>query len=321
MILNIEKLQNIRIAVDAIVFGYKNNGLYVLLIEQQFGSSEKYWALPGGLARALSEEDALAGRLPRNAMSKDVWVLADRGQTASLLQSSSGALDLSRHSGLVTSRVADHLFWLGRYTERASFSLRLLMRAQLLLNEEEYLDPTTLGLLHELCGKQGLSTELDPAEPLTQDELETNILERLWYKTGVDAPAAVGLAGQLNGLANVAGQLRERLSSGHWRLLNDCAKVLTERLEGLERAGIVERRQLQPQRQSQYQPPRQLRCHLLACPRFKPTNCPWPALCKSHKAQVCSGSTLIQKKLHKSKLPLQPNPKPYISLVFGRPPL
>ncbi|MGE8340833.1 MAG: NUDIX hydrolase [Flavobacterium sp.] len=46
-----EKLQNIRIAVDAIVFGYKNNGLYVLLIEQKFGSSDKYWALPGGLVQ------------------------------------------------------------------------------------------------------------------------------------------------------------------------------------------------------------------------------------------------------------------------------
>lgn len=46
-----EKLQNIRIAVDAIVFGYKSSGLYVLLIEQQFGSSEKYWALPGGLVQ------------------------------------------------------------------------------------------------------------------------------------------------------------------------------------------------------------------------------------------------------------------------------
>ncbi|MET3028448.1 NUDIX domain-containing protein [Flavobacterium sp. UW10123] len=46
-----EKLQNIRIAVDAIVFGYKNNGLYALLIEQKFGSAEKYWALPGGLVQ------------------------------------------------------------------------------------------------------------------------------------------------------------------------------------------------------------------------------------------------------------------------------
>ncbi|MFD2941104.1 NUDIX hydrolase [Flavobacterium notoginsengisoli] len=46
-----ENLQNIRIAVDAIVFGYKSNDLYALLIEQQFGTSEKYWALPGGLVQ------------------------------------------------------------------------------------------------------------------------------------------------------------------------------------------------------------------------------------------------------------------------------
>lgn len=46
-----ENFQNIRIAVDAIVFGYKNNNLYVLLIEQKFGSAEKYWALPGGLVK------------------------------------------------------------------------------------------------------------------------------------------------------------------------------------------------------------------------------------------------------------------------------
>jgi hypothetical protein len=80
------------------------------------------------------------------------------------------------------------------------------------------------------------------------------------------------------------------------------------------------RRQLHPQRQSQsqYQSPRQLRRHLQACPRFKPTNCPWQVWYKSPKAQVYSGSTLIQKKLHKSKLPSQPNPKPCMSLAFDR---
>jgi len=46
-----EKLQNIRIAVDAIVFGYKNSQLYVLLIQQKFGTSDSYWALPGGLVK------------------------------------------------------------------------------------------------------------------------------------------------------------------------------------------------------------------------------------------------------------------------------
>lgn len=43
--------QNIRVAVDAIVFGYQNNQLYVLLIEQKFGSKESYWAFPGGLVQ------------------------------------------------------------------------------------------------------------------------------------------------------------------------------------------------------------------------------------------------------------------------------
>lgn len=41
--------QNIKIAVDAIIFGYQNGKLYVLLIQQKFGSETSYWALPGGL--------------------------------------------------------------------------------------------------------------------------------------------------------------------------------------------------------------------------------------------------------------------------------
>jgi len=44
-------LQNIRIAVDAVVFGYQHGKLYVLLIRQKFGSQEAYWALPGGLVQ------------------------------------------------------------------------------------------------------------------------------------------------------------------------------------------------------------------------------------------------------------------------------
>lgn len=43
--------QNIKVAVDAIVFGYQNNQLYLLLIQQKFGTQESYWALPGGLVK------------------------------------------------------------------------------------------------------------------------------------------------------------------------------------------------------------------------------------------------------------------------------
>ncbi|WP_309608268.1 NrtR DNA-binding winged helix domain-containing protein [Flavobacterium sp.] len=46
-----KELQNIRVAVDAIVFGYQNGKLFVLLIQQKFGTTENYWALPGGLVQ------------------------------------------------------------------------------------------------------------------------------------------------------------------------------------------------------------------------------------------------------------------------------
>ncbi len=55
-------MQNIKIAVDAIVFGYQNNTLFVLLIQQKFGSQNSYWALPGGL---VQEDESLIEAVKR----------------------------------------------------------------------------------------------------------------------------------------------------------------------------------------------------------------------------------------------------------------
>lgn len=44
-------MQQIKVAVDAVVFGYSQSVLYVLLIQQKFGTTDPYWALPGGLVR------------------------------------------------------------------------------------------------------------------------------------------------------------------------------------------------------------------------------------------------------------------------------
>jgi 8-oxo-dGTP diphosphatase len=43
--------QNIKIAVDAIVFGYTDNQLNVLLIKQKFGVLKNQWALVGGFVK------------------------------------------------------------------------------------------------------------------------------------------------------------------------------------------------------------------------------------------------------------------------------
>jgi 8-oxo-dGTP diphosphatase len=46
-----ELKQNIKIAVDAIVFGYAENNLNVLLIKQKFGVLKNQWALVGGFVK------------------------------------------------------------------------------------------------------------------------------------------------------------------------------------------------------------------------------------------------------------------------------
>lgn len=46
-----ELKQNIKIAVDAIVFGYSDNKLNVLLIKQKYGLMKNLWALVGGFVK------------------------------------------------------------------------------------------------------------------------------------------------------------------------------------------------------------------------------------------------------------------------------
>ena len=43
--------QEIKIAVDAIVFGYAENTLHVLLIKQKYGQLKNQWALVGGFVK------------------------------------------------------------------------------------------------------------------------------------------------------------------------------------------------------------------------------------------------------------------------------
>lgn len=43
--------QNIKVAVDAIVFGYSNSQLMVLLIRRKYGELKGQWALPGGFVK------------------------------------------------------------------------------------------------------------------------------------------------------------------------------------------------------------------------------------------------------------------------------
>lgn len=43
--------QNIKVAVDIVLFGYESNQLYVLLIKQKYGLFKGRWSIPGGFVK------------------------------------------------------------------------------------------------------------------------------------------------------------------------------------------------------------------------------------------------------------------------------
>lgn len=119
--------------------------VFSLQTDRDAGQAE-VTVMPGALGRVSTDSHKLqhADRAGFSAgfTAKDVWVLANKAHAVSLLQSAKHQVTLSRQSGLLPSRVADHLFWLGRYNERLNLICRALRAALTLLNNNNTGDST-----------------------------------------------------------------------------------------------------------------------------------------------------------------------------------
>jgi uncharacterized circularly permuted ATP-grasp superfamily protein/uncharacterized alpha-E superfamily protein len=85
-----------------------------------------YAVMPGGLARVASSTDGRSLSAGRGATSKDAWVLAPEPDRPAVGRSSHGPVAALDPAGVMPSRVAENLFWLGRYAERAEATIRLV---------------------------------------------------------------------------------------------------------------------------------------------------------------------------------------------------
>ncbi len=81
--------------------------------------------LPGGFCRISDRLDARAVNMREGARSSDVWVLSQKPVEQVTLLPPPDQIQVRRVVGNLPSRVADNLFWLGRYLERAEGVLRL----------------------------------------------------------------------------------------------------------------------------------------------------------------------------------------------------
>lgn len=188
--------------------------------------------LPGGLARLAGPKDKIAS-MQQGGSSADVWALAETSAPAGSTNTrSSGGkkspvaeahaepgapaqpIHLARHKAPVTSRAAENLFWLGRYTERTENAIRLAQLTLQSLSGEDQSSEPLLAWLSELAVKNGLV--LDTVPPATQAR---RVFERSLIASLADTEQAASVGYNLRALKGAASAVRERLSQEQWHVI------------------------------------------------------------------------------------------------------
>src|SRR5205085_5024014 len=91
--------------------------------------------MPGGFCRIAEQADARAVSMGDGARAADVWVISDKAVSTATLLPTTDTVRIRRIAGVVPSRAADNLFWLGLYLERSEALLRLVLELGALMRD------------------------------------------------------------------------------------------------------------------------------------------------------------------------------------------
>ena len=175
---------------------------------------QSWRVLPGGLARLAAGAVDMAS-MQRGGSSADVWALTQGDVDGTTLRQPhlSPAL-IAQRTRVVTSRAAENMFWLGRYTERTENAIRLVRLSLECLNGEEQSSPTLLGWIGHMAVRNGLVPANVPPAIQARRVFERTLIANLGSASG-----AASVGGNLRALKASASTLRERLSQEHWQVI------------------------------------------------------------------------------------------------------
>ena len=177
----------------------------------------RWHVLPGGMTRVAQREDSSVS-MQRGGSSLDTWVRTDGPvDTFSMLPQRLQVDDIVQRQRPVSSRMGEHMFWLGRYTERTEQLVQLARATFKLIDADNDAPPQVLHALSALAVSTGLAPEGVPT--LTQ---APHLFERAMLAALVDTSGGQGansIAYNLEALERASHTLRERLSSEQWGLI------------------------------------------------------------------------------------------------------
>ena len=177
-----------------------------------------YMVMPGGLTRVSSEESKLVVSNQAGGISKDTWVLATEPEKfVSLLSERRQARLAPDRGGEVPGRVADNMFWVGRYAERAEFTSRLLRLTLQFLETGETQETAAFRQLLVAVTHQTMNYPGFIVQGTVDDRAG---LEAELHAVISDTNRNGSLTQSLSALLRSARSVRDRLSSDTWRVIN-----------------------------------------------------------------------------------------------------
>jgi uncharacterized circularly permuted ATP-grasp superfamily protein/uncharacterized alpha-E superfamily protein len=183
-------------------------------------NGRSYSVLPGGLTRFSTQDASLVVSMHLGGGSKDTWVLGG-WEAASARRQSHFQTPAQPSNVDLPSRVADNLFWMGRYAERVETHVRLVRTLWPALSGEEDFG-RGVGLETAIRVLQGFGY-------LSPDTFSTSLGEQRWSVQRIltemvyDPSDTSNLRWNLKELRRVSWHLKERLSADTWRVLQQLA--------------------------------------------------------------------------------------------------
>jgi uncharacterized circularly permuted ATP-grasp superfamily protein/uncharacterized alpha-E superfamily protein len=179
--------------------------------------------MPGGFCRIAEQLDARAVSMGNGARAADVWVVSDKAVSATTLLPGSDAVRIRRIAGVLPSRAADNLFWLGRYLERAEATLRLVRALGTQLRDPGKGSSTlqhSSERIQRLLVTWGAVTQASRTQPA---------------KVAAEALQAEAHFGSCLSLVRAAQRtatsLRERLSPDAWQVITEMSERLAQEVD------------------------------------------------------------------------------------------
>ena len=184
----------------------------------------RWHVLPGGMTRvAASADNSLS--MQRGGSSLDTWVLTDGPvDSFSMLPKPLSVDDIVARRRPVSSRTAENLFWLGRYTERTEQLVRLARATLVLIGADNDAPAEVLAAMSALAVNSNLVPWGAPTLDRAPQRFEQVLLATLCDSQG-------GMAANLKSVERSAQSLRERLSSEQWGLVRAMGETYAEAVQ------------------------------------------------------------------------------------------